>query len=85
VAAAPEEESKIAPPAAPSEPAAKSTNAPATGSQPIAATANVQAAPVIPLMHAPDDPGLARNENHDADAEPPQQPKQEGWWRTLFG
>jgi HemY protein len=43
------------------------------------------AAPVIPLMHAPDDPGPTREANHDADAEPKQEPKQEGWWRTLFG
>ena len=84
-AAAPEEDSKISPPAPQSEPAAKSVSAAAAGSQPISTAANVQAAPVIPLMHAPDDPGLTRNENHDADAEPPQPPKQEGWWRTLFG
>jgi HemY protein len=84
-AGAPEEESKVPPPSPQSEPAAKSASAPAAGSQPISTAANVQAAPVIPLMHAPDDPGLARNENHDADAEPPQPPKQEGWWRTLFG
>src|SRR5262249_33548132 len=84
-AAAPQEGSKIPPSSPQSETAAKSASAPVAGSQPISTAANVQAAPVIPLMHAPDHPGLARKENHDADAEPPQPPKQEGWWRTLFG
>ena len=50
-----------------------------------AANPGAAPAPVIPLMHAPDDPGPTREANHDPDAEPKQEPKQEGWWRTLFG
>ena len=86
MAAAPVEETKAPPPAPHPEPEAKPMSAPSAGSPPLsAAPVGAQPAPVIPLMHAPDDPGLARNENHDADAEPRQEPKQEGWWRTLFG
>jgi HemY protein len=85
--AAPVEEKPSASPGPHPEPDARPLSAPpSAGSAPLsAAPAAVQAAPVIPLMHAPDDPGLTRNENHDADAEPRQEPKQEGWWRTLFG
>ena len=57
----------------------------AASAAPPPSAAGPQPAPVIPLMHAPDDPGPDRVASHDPDAEPKQEPKQEGWWRTLFG
>jgi HemY protein len=74
-------------PAAPTAPPADSGAAPAAAvaAAPGVANPGPAPAPVIPLMHAPDDPGPTREANHDPDAEPKQEPKQEGWWRTLFG
>jgi HemY protein len=71
---------------------------PAHNSEPIVASASatesepngVPGAPAEPqptpvtLLHAPDDPGPERPPASEPE-ETKQEPKQEGWWRTLFG
>jgi HemY protein len=76
----------------PPPPAAKAE--PAHNGEPMAASAaehESEAAPSsepqptpVTLMHAPDDPGPGSPPATDAEETKPE-PKQEGWWRTLFG
>ncbi len=82
------------PPAAKAEPA--HTSEPIAASHPAsesesegkavseaASPSDPQATPVT-LMHAPDDPGPERPPAAETEETKPE-PKQEGWWRTLFG
>jgi HemY protein len=85
-AAKPAEPAKPAAPAAPAPQPKPAEAAPPASPPPHAEPEPTTAsAPADPLTHSPDDPGLVRHEDHDADAAPRQEPKQEGWWRTLFG
>jgi HemY protein len=74
------------PPAAKAEPAHSGEPIAASGAEhgsDAASSAEPQPTPVT-LMHAPDDPGPGSSPATESEDTKPE-PKQEGWWRTLFG
>jgi hypothetical protein len=65
---------------------AASAAAPEHDAKPVseAASASEPQPTPVTLMHAPDDPGPDRPPAPETEETKPE-PKQEGWWRTLFG